>query len=386
MLESILILLFTLLSFLMGVAQFIFGGIIDKVADSVGVSISAIGQLTTIYSLSAAIGTPIVMIVLAKRPLHHILFFGLISMIVGNGLMFVAPNFTLLMLARIFVGLGAGVYGIAAFSIVAEKAKPERRGRDLSMISVGSSLALVLGVPFSRTITSLIDWRFIFLGLMILMALALAFLAKLLKSTGTREVSTIKEQISYLVSKETALLFTVTFSMFLAYSSLNTYITPYLLNLSDSLGSVIAWVLMVIGIASVIGSRMGGVLSDKYGTANVIETALFVQAIALILVSIFGQIEYLAILFLFIWAVAAWTCGPIFNLNINGRFKKGTAILLSINGTMVQFGFAGGALFGALIVEWMGIEYITLFASIFVLFSALLFWFEKKKNVLIKKS
>ena len=386
MLESLLIILFTLLSFLMGVAQFIFGGIIDKVADSVGVSIAAIGQLTTIYSLSAAIGTPIVMIVLAKKPLHHILFFGLVSMIVGNALMFVAPNFTLLMLARIFVGLGAGVYGIAAFSIVAEKAKPERRGRDLSMIAVGSSLALVLGVPFSRTITSLIDWRFIFLGLSILMALALVFLAKLLKSTGTREVSTIKEQISYLVSKETALLFTVTFSMFLAYSSLNTYITPYLLNLSDSLGSVIAWVLMLIGIASVIGSRMGGVLSDKYGTANVIETALFVQAITLILVSIFGQIEYLAILLLFIWAVAAWTCGPIFNLNINGRFKKGTAILLSINGTMVQFGFAGGALFGALIVEWMGIEYITLFASIFVLFSALLFWFEKKKNVLIKKS
>ena len=384
MIESILVLLFTLLSFLMGVAQFIFGGIIDKVSESIGVSIAAIGQLTTIYSLSAAIGTPIVMISLAKRPLHHILFFGLLSMIIGNGLMFVAPNFSILMVARMLVGLGAGVYGIAAFSIIAEKAKPERRGRDLSMISVGASLALVLGVPFSRAITSLIDWRFIFLGLSILMIIVLIVLIKLLKSTSTREISSIKEQLSYLISKETALLFLVTFSMFLGYSALNTYITPYLLNISGNFGSIISWLLMIVGIASVIGSRLGGVLSDKFGVSNVIEAALFIQALALVVISLFSNIEYIVILALFIWAVAAWTCGPIFNLNINSRFTKGKAILLSINGTMVQFGFAGGAFLGAIIVESVGISNIALFASGVVLLAAVLFWFEKKLTIKIR--
>ena len=84
------------------------------------------------------------MIILAKQALHKILFVGLISMIIGNGMMFIAPNYALLLLARVFVGLGAGVYGIAAFSIIAEKAKPERRGRDLSMIAIGASLSFSL--------------------------------------------------------------------------------------------------------------------------------------------------------------------------------------------------------------------------------------------------
>lgn len=384
MIESLLVLLFALLSFLMGVAQFIFGGIIDKVSESIGVSIAAIGQLTTVYSLSAAIGTPIVMIVLAKQALHKILFVGLISMIIGNGMMFIAPNYTLLLLARVFVGLGAGVYGIAAFSIIAEKAKPERRGRDLSYISIGASLALVFGVPFSRAITAVIDWRYIFLGLCVVMAIVMLILTRLLKSTSTREAVTLKEQLSYLVSKETAILFTVTFSMFLGYSIMNTYITPYLLNTSAKLASVISWVLMVVGIASTIGSRMGGVLSDKYGVDRVIETALFVQGIALVLATIFNQSIYLVILFLFIWAVSVWTCGPIFNLNINTRFTKGTAILLSINGTMVQFGFAGGAIIGGILVESIGIPFMTIAAAGFVLIAAVLFWFEKKKSSLTK--
>ena len=85
---------------------------------------------------------------------------------------------------------------------------------------------------------------------------------------------------------------------------------------------------MVVGIASTIGSRMGGVLSDKYGVARVIETALFVQGIALVLATVFSQSVYLVILFLFIWAVSAWTCGPIFNLNINTRFTKGYCYLI----------------------------------------------------------
>lgn len=47
---------------------------------------------------------------------------------------------------------------------------------------------------------------------------------------------------------------------------------------------------------------------------------------------------------------------------------------------MVQFGFAGGAFLGAIIVESIGISSIALFASGVVLLAAVLFWFEKKRN------
>lgn len=49
----------TVISFLVGTSQFVISGILDKVASSVGVSISAAGQLITVFALANAIGTPV---------------------------------------------------------------------------------------------------------------------------------------------------------------------------------------------------------------------------------------------------------------------------------------------------------------------------------------
>ncbi|XMB25544.1 hypothetical protein PaeBR_16985 [Paenibacillus sp. BR2-3] len=56
----------TLISFLVGTSQFVISGILDEVAASVGVSLSAAGQLITVFALATAMGTPVVMAVTAK--------------------------------------------------------------------------------------------------------------------------------------------------------------------------------------------------------------------------------------------------------------------------------------------------------------------------------
>ena len=53
-----------IISFLVGTSEFIIAGILDKVAADVGVSVSAAGQLITVFSLAYAFGTPILMALL----------------------------------------------------------------------------------------------------------------------------------------------------------------------------------------------------------------------------------------------------------------------------------------------------------------------------------
>jgi len=56
----------TFISFFIGTSQFVISGILDEIAASVGVSLSAAGQLITVFALTTAIGTPLVMAMTAK--------------------------------------------------------------------------------------------------------------------------------------------------------------------------------------------------------------------------------------------------------------------------------------------------------------------------------
>ncbi|MDF9759161.1 putative MFS family arabinose efflux permease [Peribacillus simplex] len=66
MLNTWKIYMLAIISFLVGTSEFIISGILDKIADSLGVTLAAAGQLITILSLVYAIGTPILMALTAS--------------------------------------------------------------------------------------------------------------------------------------------------------------------------------------------------------------------------------------------------------------------------------------------------------------------------------
>ncbi|SEK92225.1 MFS transporter, DHA1 family, putative efflux transporter [Paenibacillus sp. cl141a] len=55
-----------IVSFLVGTSEFVIAGILDMLASDIGVSVAAAEQLITVYSLSYAIGTPILIALTAK--------------------------------------------------------------------------------------------------------------------------------------------------------------------------------------------------------------------------------------------------------------------------------------------------------------------------------
>ncbi|CAM3810307.1 MFS transporter [Alicyclobacillus pomorum] len=152
----------TLISFLVGTSQFVIVGILDKVAASVGVSVSAAGQLISVSALANAIGTPVVMVATAKMDRRKRLLLALAIILLGIASTVAFPGFGFLMASYVVLGVGTGVFVVTAYATAANLAPPGRQGRAMSNVSLGFSasqaLALALLSIVARTTVVAIPW------------------------------------------------------------------------------------------------------------------------------------------------------------------------------------------------------------------------------------
>lgn len=142
----------------------------------------------------------------------------------------------------------------------------------------------------------------------------------------------------------------VSFFMFISYSVVNTYITTFLISVMPKIEREISVILFGLGIASLIGSKLGGFLVDRIVASRTLILGMVTQAIALTMISIFSGSVIVTISLLIIWAIGAWTCGPTLSFNIVSIAPEASSIMLSLNSTFIQFGFAAGAAIGGLAV------------------------------------
>lgn len=362
-------------SFLVGMAQFVFGGILDKVALSVGVSVATAGQLTTAYSLAHAFGTPAFIMATTKMDRRRQLLIGLTVLFLGMVLTFALPGFTSLMLSRVLLGVGSGIFNVCAFTIVAELAPPGRQARSLANLAMGISSALVFGVPLARVVANVYDWRVIFWGTGLLTLLSIFAVSRSLPPIkgGDATPVPLSKQLALLKKPKISVALGVSFFMFISYSIVSTYITPFLTSTMSMNEGGISTILFGLGLASLVGAKLGGFMADKAGVTRTLATGMTIQAVALFLISLFSGSMVLAIPLILVWSVGAWICGPMLGLNLVSLAPEAAGILLSLNGTFIMLGFAGGAAIGGIALSSLPIIAITWIGATSVAFAAVTF-------------
>jgi MFS transporter, DHA1 family, putative efflux transporter len=339
----------TLISFLVGSSQNVIVGILDKVAESVGVSVSVAGQLVTVFALANALGTPIVMVATAKMAQRQRLLLALVIMLLGI-VIIALPGFGYLMISRIVLGVATGVFVATAYGLAQELASPGHEVGAMSNITLGFSGAMVFGVPLGRIVAAAYDWKVIFWGIGVLVVLGFFTIARTIPSIQGVTPVPLGKQLVILKKPIIAVSFGVTLFMFIGYSVLNTYITPFLTSGVRVSGGEISALLFALGIMSLFGSKLGGFLADRMGTARTLGSGMVVQVVALALLPTVARTPIVSIPVLMLWMISAWTFAPPQNFNLVSLVPEASGIMLSLNNSFVQFGFAVGAAIGGIVV------------------------------------
>ncbi|WP_456288086.1 MFS transporter [Paenibacillus sp. AK002] len=349
-----------IVSFLVGTSEYIISGVLDKIADSLGITITAAGQLITIFSLVYAILTPVLMALTAKVERRKLLVYSLGVFVVANLLSFALPGYIPFVIARVLMAMGAGMVVVTALGIAAKIAPPGKQASSIATVVMGFTASLIIGVPLGRVAAAAFGWKSVFGLIAVLGILSMFVLHKAIpKTTGDAPVPLL-QQFALLKKPKVALGLAITFFWLGGYSVAYTYLSPYLLNVSGLNEQWISSALFAFGIASLIGSKFGGFSTDRWGVPLTLIGGMLLHIIALIVLTFTnaGASVMLVFAVLVIWSLAAWSSGPTQQYNLVQLEPNSSGVMLGLNQSMMQLSMAAGAGIGGIAIERISLSSI----------------------------
>lgn len=351
--------LLALISFLVGTSEYNIAGILDKVAADEGISLAAAGQLMTVFSLAYAIGTPIAMAMTSRMSRRRLMLLSLGIFALGNAAILLLPGLGFLLLSRIVLAVGTGMFVVTALSAAAKMAAPERRAGAIATVITGFSTALIVGVPLGRVVASAYDWKATFGVLGALGLLAIPVIARLIPDSEGDAPIPIRKQVALLRNPKIAIALAVTFLWILGYSIVYTYISPYLLSVAGLSEREVSIGLFAFGLASLIGSKIGGFATDRWGVTRTLLAGMTVHALALAFLPAAAGAIAATLPLLMLWSLSAWSSGPTQQFNLVSMAPDASSLMLSLNSSILQFGMAAGAGIGGLVVAGASLSAVT---------------------------
>src|SRR5829696_8422215 len=176
--------------FAIGTTEFVTMGLLPDIADGVGVDIPSAGGVVSAYALGVVVGAPVIAALATRLPRKAVVAGLMAAFLVGNALSAIAPGYGTLLLARFVAGVPHGAYFGVASLIAASLVAPRLRGRAVSSVMLGLSVALLVGVPAATWLGQQLGWRAAYWGVVLIAAaVVLSVLAVVPRSPAPREAS-----------------------------------------------------------------------------------------------------------------------------------------------------------------------------------------------------
>lgn len=339
----------------LGITEFVMMGILPDVAASLGVTIPEAGRLISAYAIGVCCGAPMLTVAHKYPPKNILLFLGAL-MLTGAVLSVLAPNYSVLLMARFISGLPHGAYfGVA--SIVAVRLADEgHKTGAVSIMIAGMTVANLLGVPLGTALSSSISWRCPFVLVILCSLLVIYYLWKWVPHVEPLPDNGFRSQFAFLRHSAPWLILGATMlgngSIFCWYS----YVTPQLIHEGGFAPNVISMLMIAAGFGMVVGNLMSGRLSDKYGPGHVARFTLMVTVMSLLLTFVFARCGWLSAALMVVCTGCLFSVSSPLQFLIlkhapGGEMLGGASIQMAFN-----LGNAVGALLGGIPIE-MGLSY-----------------------------
>ncbi|MGU1539390.1 MFS transporter [Pseudomonas aeruginosa] len=299
-------------AFAIGVAEFIVVGVLPAIAGDLGVPLARAGGLVGLYALALAVGTPIVVLALARLPRKPLLL-GLVAVfLAGNLLSALAPSYELLLAGRILTAVAHGSFFAIGATVAARLAPEGQASRAIAVMFAGLTLAMVIGVPLGSLIGNGLGWRLPFFAVAALAALAWLATARWVPALPTPAAGPAGTQLAALASPPILAMMSITVLGFGASFPAFTFVTPILTDITGFSTHAASGLLVVFGMATLVGNLAGGRWAARLGWPVALRRMLIGLLLALVVLAVALPWKWAIVPLLFAWGGLAFGLSPGF--------------------------------------------------------------------------
>ncbi|MFY3985931.1 MFS transporter [Achromobacter xylosoxidans] len=361
----IIVYIFTLSAFALGLAEFVPIGLTDVMAQSLGVNVEQVGTSVTLYALGATFAAPVLSALTAGWTRKRTMLVTVLVFSIGSLLAALASNLSMHLAARFVAGMGHGLFLAVASSTAARLVGPKKAGSAVAVVFGGFTIAMAIGVPLSTYLGGVISWRPV-LGAIAAFG-ALGFLGLLLgmkeppKPAGHDDSDSVGKALKALLHPVLLSAALVTVLGYAGSFTAYTYIAPLLTDVTHVSGATVSIFMLIYGVLAAIGNVIGGKMTDKLGVNS--ASVLLIGGIALIALGMWAFVSsapamgvLVALLGMFTFAaVPALQARLIGVAEQHAPHAHGVASGLNIAG--FNSGIALGSVLGGVTITTVGISY-----------------------------
>jgi predicted MFS family arabinose efflux permease len=345
----------TLGAFAIGTEGFMIAGLLPALARDLEVGLPAAGHLVTAFSLAYALGAPVMAVLTAGLERRRLLALAMSGFMLANLLAAMAPGYAGLLGARLLLALSAASFMPAASGYASTLGGPARRGRALSTVTNGLTLAIVAGVPLGVLVGQGFGWRATFLGVAGLAALSLLGILGWLPRQQPSVTPSLGERLALARRFDVLAVLSTSVLTVAGTFTVYTYLGVFLAAVAGLGPQGLAMVLLGFGLASAVGTRLAGSAADHWGARPTVILGCGLVLLAYLSLSLgpaLGPARAMPILLpaILLWGLASWGLMTAQQARLVALAPALAPVSLSLNSSAIYLGSATGAAVGALVI------------------------------------
>ena len=362
------------LSFMLGMSEFIVVGILPDIAAGLKVSEVTVGNLVSLFAFVYAPVTPLGSALSARFPRFatHLTLVGVF--LIGNVLCAFAPNYGVLVVARILIALVSGTLVAIAMTYAPDVTTEQYRTKFIAWVFSGFSIASVVGVPVGTWVANTFGWRWAFhlvnvltVALMVLMVMVLPRNSRIVKIGFLPQFRLFFDRRIQLGVLDVVFGAAATYVFY-------TYLTPIMRDEVHVPEQYLSVGLVIFGAACLWSNLYGGKLADRGRGVEPLthirpiycaHAVLMASLIVTHWVPVYGAL-LLVVLGMFMYLQNS--ASQVLYMDVASQSHPGSLNLAaSLNSMSFNIGIAVGSAVGGLVNTHLGLMWLGPVGAIFLL-------------------